>query len=59
MRERPVGTVFQFGLEAADLPTLLRDLVANIETLGDDATVLDISIRPGEPSAQVYFVREG
>jgi hypothetical protein len=57
MRERPVGTVLQFGRTAADLAALLRDLASSIEELGEDATVLDVCIRPDGTSGDVYFLR--
>jgi hypothetical protein len=49
--------VLQFGYRAGDLPALLRELAAGIESLGDDAEVLDLTVRPDGPRGDVYFVR--
>jgi hypothetical protein len=50
--------VLQFGRRADALATLLRDVAANIEDLGEGAEILDVSIRPDTLSADVYFSRD-
>jgi hypothetical protein len=57
MSERPIGTVLQFGVDAPDLPNLLRRVAASVEELGSDAQVVDIVIRADRLTADVYFLR--
>jgi hypothetical protein len=58
MSSRPFGTVFQYRHQEPDLPTLLRAVATSVEGLGEDAHVLDVTIRPDDISADVYFSRE-
>jgi hypothetical protein len=57
MTEQPIGTALQFELTGRDLPDLLRRVAGSIEGLGEDAEVLDVTIRPITVEAGVYFVR--
>lgn len=58
MTDQPVGTVYQYGIEAVDLPTLLRNLAESIEALGPDAAVHGVAINAKASSADVYFTRK-
>ncbi len=49
--------MLQFGYQAADLPALFRQLAAAVESLGDDAEVLDVAVRPQDSAADAYFIR--
>jgi hypothetical protein len=57
MTEQAIGTAFQFELTGTDLPDLLRRVAVSVEGLGDDADVLDVTVRPVTLEAGVYFVR--
>jgi hypothetical protein len=57
MAEQPIGTAFQFALTGTDLPDLLRRVAGSIEGLGEDAEVLDVTVRTTTSEAGVYFVR--
>ncbi len=57
MAERTLGTTLQFAHTGTDLPDVLRQVATSIEALGPGAEILDVTVRPDRPQADVYFVR--